>query len=126
MLYRQIFIKAAQEAEAWIRRLCEHEYFVVLFGSRARGEARIDSDWDLLVIGEEPPFEPPHDLVQMVFLRPNEVEVEIERFNTLVIDALYEGKLICGSEELFRRWREVVLKRVMEYVKTREGWFKRI
>jgi len=124
-LYRQIFLKAAQEAGEWIRRLCEAGYTVILFGSRARGDARIDSDWDLLVVGKDPPPEPPHDLVQVVFLKPEDIEPQIEKFNTLVIDALYEGKLICGPKDLYHKWRETTLRKTANYAKTPQGWLPR-
>ena len=42
------------------RKLAEHLVAVILFGSRARGDASDESDWDLLVIAEglpEKPFE---------------------------------------------------------------------
>ncbi|MGB9705661.1 MAG: nucleotidyltransferase domain-containing protein, partial [Pyrobaculum sp.] len=48
---RKLFLKSHAEVEEWIKSLCAGGYTVVLFGSRARGEARIDSDWDLVVIG---------------------------------------------------------------------------
>ncbi|MBP1448778.1 MAG: nucleotidyltransferase domain-containing protein [Thermoproteus sp.] len=124
MLFRRLFVEETKEIAAWIRALCEAGYLVVLFGSRARGEARIDSDWDLLVVGEAPPPEPPNDLAQVVYLRQEEVEGEIERFNTLAVDAFYEGKLVCGPQELFQRWRELVRRRTAGYIKTRDGWFK--
>ncbi len=124
MLFRRAFIEAIKEVVGWIRGLCGAGYLVVVFGSRARGEARIYSDWDLLVVGEGPPPDPPNDLVHLVFLRPGEVEEEIEKFNTLIIDALLEGKQICGPRKPFEQWRETALRRTTGYVKTREGWFR--
>ena len=124
MLFRKIFIEVIREVVGWIRGLCGAGYLVVLFGSRARGEARIYSDWDLLVVGDEPPPDPPNDLVHLVFLRPGEVEKEIEKFNTLVIDALLEGKPVCGPRRPLEHWREAALRRTASYVKTREGWFR--
>jgi uncharacterized protein len=41
--------------EALRKALGERLVAVVLFGSRARGEARADSDWDLLVLAERLP-----------------------------------------------------------------------
>jgi len=76
-------------------------------------------------VGKDPPPKPPHDLVQVVFLKPEDVEPQIEKFNTLVIDALYEGKLICGPEDLYHKWREATLRKTANYVKTPQGWLPR-
>ncbi|MFQ5853170.1 MAG: nucleotidyltransferase domain-containing protein [Candidatus Binatia bacterium] len=44
-----------QAVKALRRALGDRLVAVVLFGSRARGDARPDSDWDLLVIAEQLP-----------------------------------------------------------------------
>lgn len=44
-----------QAVEALQRSLGDRLISVVLFGSRARGEAREDSDWDLLVLARDLP-----------------------------------------------------------------------
>ncbi len=46
---------AQRAAEALRQGLGERLVAIVLFGSRARGEAREDSDWDLLVIAKALP-----------------------------------------------------------------------
>jgi len=43
---------------------------LVLFGSRARGDARPDSDWDLLLIAENLPDSPWHRQQQILALLP--------------------------------------------------------
>ena len=43
---------------------------LVLFGSRARGDARPDSDWDLLLIAENLPDSPWHRQKQTLALLP--------------------------------------------------------
>jgi predicted nucleotidyltransferase len=55
---RQIF----EEIQALKRRILPNEK-VILFGSQARGDAREDSDWDLLVLlnGEERNFNENYD-----------------------------------------------------------------
>ena len=95
---------------------------MVLFGSRARGEARIDSDWDLVVVGERPPPEPPHDLVQAHFATADEARRLIAQFNTLFVDAFFEGVLLCGDEGLFQELKARAAEATRGYVKTREGW----
>ncbi|MGC8544157.1 MAG: nucleotidyltransferase domain-containing protein [Vulcanisaeta sp.] len=99
-----------REIEEWIRELCGKGYIVVLFGSRARGEARIDNDWDLLIIGDKPPTEPPNDLAQVHYADELTAEKEIKNFNTIFLDAFYEGKLLCGDTVTFNRLKDLVLK----------------
>lgn len=113
-----------REIEEWIRELCSEGYTVILFGSRARGEARIDSDWDLLIIGNEPPTEPPNDLAQVHYANALAAEREIENFNTIFLDALYEGKLLCGDAVMFNKLRNKVLNVTRDFVKTKDGWIR--
>src|SRR5499427_6286710 len=46
---------ARRAVEALRKSLGERFVGVVLFGSRARGDARADSDWDVLVLAEDLP-----------------------------------------------------------------------
>jgi predicted nucleotidyltransferase len=82
---------------------------IYLFGSRARGNARSDSDVDLLVVEKEPPspgrrweklvrlsrllacFRVPNDV--LIYTRP-EVESWRTSTNHVVARALREGKLL--------------------------------
>ena len=113
-----------REIEEWIRRLCNEGYTVVLFGSRARGEARIDSDWDLVIIGSKPPAEPPNDLAQVHYANEEFAEREIMNFNTIFLDAFYEGKLLCGDQAVFNRLRSLVLNVTKGFIKTKDGWVR--
>ncbi|MGC9136366.1 nucleotidyltransferase domain-containing protein [Caldivirga sp.] len=124
MLFREVFMKMHKDVEDWIKVLCSSGFTVILFGSRARGEARIDSDWDLIVIGSGQAIEPPNDLVQVYFTDTLTAEAEIMKFNTLFVDAFHEGKLICGDFELFNRLRVLALERTRGFMKTRNGWIK--
>jgi predicted nucleotidyltransferase len=83
---------------------------VYLFGSRARGNARPDSDVDLLIVETEPPSHPDSRWGKLVrlsqllgrFQVPNDVLIysrpEVERWRTsinhVVARALREGKLL--------------------------------
>lgn len=62
----QPVITALQEA------LGEDLIALVLFGSRARGDARPDSDWDLLLIAENLPDSPWRRRQQLLALLPQE------------------------------------------------------
>lgn len=120
-----MFLEAHRQAEEWIRVLCAEGYTVVLFGSRARGEARIDSDWDLAIIGERPPPEPPHDLIQAHFATADEARRLVVEFNTVFVDAFYEGVLLCGDERLYEELKALAGETTRGYVKTRDGWIAR-
>ncbi|AAL64273.1 nucleotidyltransferase domain-containing protein [Pyrobaculum aerophilum] len=122
MYFRKTLLKMHSEIETWIKRLCEQGYTVVLFGSRARGEARIDSDWDVVVIGEEAPEPPPNDLAQVHYATPNEAEALVRDFNTIFIDAFYEGKLLCGNADLYSRLKKLAEATTRGLVKTKDGW----
>jgi len=77
---------------------------VVLFGSRARGEASAGSDWDLLIIAEglpEKPFErhlvltralpPSCEAVSLLARTPEEFEAHV---SSLYLDIALDGKIL--------------------------------
>ncbi|BFH74228.1 nucleotidyltransferase domain-containing protein [Sulfurisphaera javensis] len=120
----ELYKKEEKEAKEYIASLCEKKkYTVILFGSRARGDNKIYSDWDLLVIGyEKPPL--PWAEVDLHFIPVDKVKEAIKEFNTIVIDAFYEGKLICDDLSIYDELKKEVEKRIVGYKKTKEGWFR--
>lgn len=92
-----------------IRRVL-HPERIVLFGSRARGEARPGSDYDLLVIQEsdQPRYRRSGPVYTAVADLPAEVEVlvytpaEVREWDSVpqafVTTALREGKVVYESE----------------------------
>jgi predicted nucleotidyltransferase len=97
---------------------------VVLFGSQARGEAREDSDWDVLVIAEELPEDP---LERGRFLRqllpipcrlavsflartPQEFE---ERLSSLYLDIALDGQILYDPKG-YAEERLTTLRRLIE------------
>lgn len=92
---------------------------VVLFGSRARGDFTNNSDYDVLVVGDEIPHDPrkvPNDLYhKFIKMFPGEVDVvfmntevflkKLREGSTFLLQIIEEGKVIEKDEEF---WREVV------------------
>ena len=91
--------------EALRKVLGEHLVAVVLFGSRARGDARADSDWDVLVLAEGLPQNPfdrqlffgrllPSDIpgaITVVAKTPKEFEVYLP---SLYLDIAVDGQIL--------------------------------
>lgn len=118
------YVEIKREVEDYLEKLCLEQYTVILFGSRARGDYRPDSDWDILVIGEEKPVEPLLP-INIFHVKPGELADHIKNFNTIVIDAFYEGKPICDKNNIYMRYREETMKEITrrKAVKKHEGWF---
>jgi len=64
----QIYKEEEEQFKDYVNFLCSKNYTVILFGSRARGDFKIYSDYDLLVIGKDLPKFPPTDAIQLHFL----------------------------------------------------------
>ena len=91
--------------EALRKVLGEHLVAVVLFGSRARGDARADSDWDVLVLAEGLPQNPfdrqlffgrllPSDIpgaITVVAKTPKEFEAYLP---SLYLDIALDGQIL--------------------------------
>ncbi len=72
----------AQQVKATVRRI-DPQAEVILFGSRARGDARTDSDWDFLVLTSLPlSNEVKYAVVDAVF---EQVELVVEEVITLIL-----------------------------------------
>ncbi|MET1159803.1 MAG: nucleotidyltransferase domain-containing protein [Thermoprotei archaeon] len=121
---RRIYEEIEKKVVEYLEKLCSLDYTVILFGSRARGDYRPDSDWDVLVIGYSEP-EKPLLPINMFFYKPSELDKNIENFNTIVIDAFYEGKLLCDNLGIYDKYRGRILGEIKrrKLVKSREGWF---
>ena len=85
-----------------------HPQMIVLFGSRARGEARDDSDWDFLIVGDLDPGEGRRRRLgrlycalegvpvskDLLLYTPAEVEAWRGARNHIIGRALQEGRIL--------------------------------
>ena len=109
-------------------KICSEARLAVLFGSRAKNEDTPLSDYDILLIKDSQPTERFVNVwpVQLFIYSYSEVDGELERCNTILLDAFTEGILLCGDEEIFRRFREKAFRYIEErkLKKTNSGWLK--
>jgi predicted nucleotidyltransferase len=119
--------KKRERIEELRLRFCEDALLVVLFGSRARGDATAVSDYDFLVVVEGVRKEFLLEWPAQIFIFGLDIiGDEIRSMNTIVIDALIEGKLICGDVKLFKDLRNLALKEIegRRLKKTKIGWVR--
>ncbi|MEZ0318417.1 MAG: nucleotidyltransferase domain-containing protein [Pyrobaculum sp.] len=123
--------EVAEERErkfnALLQRLCRDNLAVVLFGSRARGDYTPLSDWDLLVLTKTGNYRvEAGELGQIFWLPVDEVDRVLE-FSMVVLDAVMEGRLLCGSEEVFAKVRDKVEAYIKSrgLVKTKSVWIRK-
>ena len=120
----QIYKEEEEQFKDYVNFLCSKNYTVILFGSRARGDFKIYSDYDLLVIGEDFPKFPPTDAIELHFYKKEKVDKEIAEFNTVIIDAFYEGKLLCDKLNIYEEKRRKVLERIKGLKRAKDGWIR--
>ncbi len=119
-----------QAVEALRKALGDRLVAVVLFGSRARGDARPDSDWDLLVIGEELPegYWDRHRLIREALLGQHSAGVSVvaktpKEFESnlapLYLDIALDGQVLFDRDGYARRKLEE-LRRIIQ----RAGLFR--
>lgn len=125
------------DIDAYVDRLAERlkPLFILLFGSRTRGEAGRYSDYDLFIVAPGLPAD--YWERQRVLWRDKPAWVDVIAFSPeeltrvlhrgLVLDALLDGVLLRGNEASFAEWRA----RGQAYIesqglqKTPWGYFKR-
>ena len=120
----ELYKEEEAQFKEYVSYLCEGEYTVILFGSRARGDYKVYSDYDLLVIGEEVPKFPPTDAIELHFVKLGRLGEKIREFNTIVIDAFYEGKTLCDKLDIYESVKKQVFERVKGLKRVKDGWVK--
>ena len=96
--------------EEYLRRLSEEPVTVILFGSRARGDYNLLSDYDLLIIYRERRAPKPHELglslnAQCFLVHESELR-ERAYDSSIVIAALLEGRILVDNLNLAEEIRE--------------------
>jgi len=106
---------------------------IILFGSRARGEYSAFSDTDILIILEESSLETLEEIIKMAY-EADLVSPEIHLFeknwvienfesNTVLLDAVYEGKVLVDKLNIIKELKERLDELLKsEWTKERDGW----
>jgi predicted nucleotidyltransferase len=105
--------------------MCDRLIAVVLYGSRARGEASMESDWDLLVIAMDLPVRslPRHwylkrllpvscrSSVTMLAKTPEEFD---EHYSSLYLDIALDGQVIYDPQGFIATRLDVLRRRISQ------------
>ncbi|MEL9991432.1 MAG: nucleotidyltransferase domain-containing protein [Thermoproteus sp.] len=124
---REISEERERKFRELLERLCRSALAVVLFGSRARGDHTPLSDWDLLVLTQTGRYRVEAGKLGQIFWLPMDRVGEVLEFSMVILDAVVEGKLLCGDAEAFalvKRAVEEYIKR-HDLVRTKGGWIRR-
>lgn len=119
----EIYKEEEKDFNNYVSELCT-KYSVILFGSRARKDNKIYSDYDILVIGNERPPLPPTDAIDVHFVKVSLIDSEIKDFNTIVIDAFYEGIILCDTLNIYEKAKNMVIERIRGLKRIKDGWEK--
>jgi len=115
---RELHDEWGEKSKAFIESLKGKEMCVILFGSKAKGEANLLSDFDLLIITKDKEsrvldIEFPADLF---FYTLEDCLNEIKNRNTILLDAFTQGKAIFDNIDVFD-----FLKNEVKYAVERSG-----
>ena len=110
----------------FVESLKKERICIVLFGSRARGDDNLLSDFDLLIVMENK-IKIETDFPADIFCyTTREVLDEIEKGNTIVLDALTQGKLILDNMNIFKSLQEKARNKINrdKLIRLKMGWFR--
>ncbi len=116
--------RAKEEAfRGFIRELVKRKprSTLILFGSRARGDATPLSDYDLLAVMDGPVDVEKPSFVQLFVMDIRDLESEVRRFNTVLIDAVMEGIVLHDGLSIYEEVRRKV-EREIKARKVRKDW----
>jgi predicted nucleotidyltransferase len=109
---------------------------VILFGSRARGDFTEESDYDVLVVGDEIPGDPrrvPNELyMKIVKMFPKEVDPvfmnthvfmkKLEQGSPFILQIIEEGRVIKKEEEFWEKALQVYHNMRPSYERRGKEW----
>lgn len=134
MLYKRLAeraIKREREFMKFVQTLTLNhgkDVTIVLFGSRARGDYNMMSDFDLLVIYKNKTVRELDEYkpigVQVFYLDLEELDDRLQEFNTILIDAVVEGRILHDGLNIWEEVKMKVLKEIKKrnLKKTSIGW----
>ncbi len=97
---------------------------LILFGSRARGEANPLSDYDLLAVVEDPIQVEGPPFIQLFVVDVRELESEVRRFNTVIVDAVVEGIVLHDGLGIYGKIKGMVEEEIKRrrVKRDKRGW----
>ncbi|MHA1369039.1 MAG: nucleotidyltransferase domain-containing protein [Promethearchaeota archaeon] len=118
-----------------LKEMHGHEIIVILFGSRVKGLQHEFSDRDLLIITSSKEIKDEikvrsqgwlgHSIDAKIY-EINEAIERIQEFDTIILDAFHEGRLILDGLNEYKTLKKKVEDYIKEkgITKTPKGWFK--
>jgi len=111
---------------------------VILFGSRARGDFTEESDYDVLVVGDEIPKDPrrvPSELyMRIVKMFPKEVDAvfmntqvflkKLREGSPFILEIIEEGKILERDEEFWEKVLQIYTSVRASYERRKREWVR--
>jgi len=124
-IIQEINAESEEKFKEFVKKLKENKVCLILFGSRAKGKNNLLSDFDLLIIADKFVSKLPIDFPADVFCYTvEECLEEIEKKNTVILDAFTQGELIFDNAGVFNLLKKRVKEEVERsgLVRSKEGW----
>ncbi len=107
---------------------------VVLFGSRARGDHTEDSDYDVLVVGDNIPKDPREAytmLVDLEYPKMHPIGLDTESFlkrlregSPFILEVLEDGKVLYADNEFLNNTMEEFRRIRARFLRVNKTWLK--
>ncbi|AEA12673.1 DNA polymerase beta domain protein region [Thermoproteus uzoniensis 768-20] len=123
---REVSREREEAAQHLVEELCRKAVAVALFGSRARGDHTPLSDWDFLAVVESGEYRVEQSGVGQIVWLPLDKLEDVLGWSMVILDAVADGKLLCGDAARFEELRAAVLDyaRRRGLVRRAGGWFR--